>query len=507
MEQPAQPVGAPSRSAALTWLMIGVAALAIVVRFLAVQRGGGLFGMSDYDGSVYFTGADSILSGRVPYNDFVLLHPPGILVILAPFAALGRLIGDPWGFAVARLAFMALGALNAVLLVKLAGRVGFLAAAAAGISYAVWYPSMYAERTTLLEPLGTTAILVSLVLMFQVQRVTPRAQLLIGVVIGLGATVKIWGVVPIAVFVLWELYVRGWRASARVAAGAAAAITVVCLPFFALAPGSMFRMVVLDQIGRPVIKPSIVGRLSFMSSLNIFLGGSGRLLTTVIVLSVGLLALACALYNWRDPSLRIVTLLLFAVGGVLLESPSYYLHYAEFVAAPGALTIAIATQRLFDWATVKRRQIVRYVTIAAVALPLAGLTVYAAARMSLGERLIWVHKDTVAAVKGCVYANDPAALIEFNVLSSDLKQGCHVWVDLTGLTYEPRVKHPNGVTHPVKRINNPVWQHDLYAYLKSGSTTILLTRPNAVLSKANLAKMRKDPLLAQTKDYQIFARN
>ncbi len=135
--------------------MIVVGVLAFLIRILSAMRGGGLLSMSDYDLVVYYTGADSLIAGRL-YGSFVLLHPPGILLALAPFAALGHLFSDSTGYAVARVAFMAIGALNAVMLTRLAGRQGLVVGAVAGVFYAVWSPSLYADRTTLLEPLGTT---------------------------------------------------------------------------------------------------------------------------------------------------------------------------------------------------------------------------------------------------------------------------------------------------------------------------------------------------------------
>ena len=81
-----------------------------------ILRGGGLTGILAYDDGVYYSAADGLLSGRLPYRDYLLLHPPGITLVLAPFAALGRLVGeDPVGLAAARLAFMLLGATSAVL--------------------------------------------------------------------------------------------------------------------------------------------------------------------------------------------------------------------------------------------------------------------------------------------------------------------------------------------------------------------------------------------------------
>ncbi len=483
-------------------LMIGIGCLAFLIRFLSVMRGGGLLSLSDYDGVVYYTGADSLIAGRVPYADFVLLHPPGILVVLAPFAALGHVFSDSTGYAVARVAFMALGALNAVLLAKLAGRLGLVAAAVAGVFYAVWNPSLYADRTTLLEPLGTTALLVALLVLLVNPRVTSRSQVIAGVAIGLGATVKIWGVIPVLVIVLWQFRSGGMKAAARVAAGAAAAIAAVCLPFFLLAPGPMFRMVILDQLERPVIHASVLSRLASIGSLSVTGLKAGSTNFDMVVFGLCLALAAAAVMTWRRRQLRIVVILLAATGTVLITSPSYFRHYAEFVAVPIALVVACAFQQITDWARTRHFSL-RLVAGSLIVAPLAVL-VMSASSVSFGSRIAWTSQDTVADVPGCVYADDPAGLIAFNVLSSDLRRGCHVWVDVTGLTYDPAAKLVvDGL--PVPRLRNPVWQRDLVDYLSSGSAAIILRHPAAVLTHANNQEIREMHRLATTSNYSIFA--
>jgi hypothetical protein len=90
-----------------------IAAVAYVARLVPVVRGGGLRGMDSYDGAVYYAAAAGLAHGLLPYRDFLLLHPPGIVVALLPFAALGRVIGDPYGMEAATLAWFGIGALNA----------------------------------------------------------------------------------------------------------------------------------------------------------------------------------------------------------------------------------------------------------------------------------------------------------------------------------------------------------------------------------------------------------
>lgn len=493
----------PRRISALTWIALGVAGLAFAVRLASVLRGGGLFGVSDYDGAVYFTGADSLIFGRVPYRDFVLLHPPGILIVLAPFAALGRLTSDPTGFAVARVFFMFLGAVNALLLTRLAGRLGLVAAAVAGLFYASWYPSMYAERTTLLEPLGTTALLIALLILFTTRPIPGRGELLAGAVLGLAAAVKIWGVIPLLVVVLWQLHAKGWRASSRVAAGAVISTVVVCLPFFLLAPREMFRMVVLDQIGRPVNNGSIVTRLASITSLDIHASHLGRGSLELAVSALIILTAAAAILVWRQRSTRILVVLLVSTGLVLLASPSYYRHYGEFVAAPLALTIAGAAQRLVGWSGLRHGS-VRVVTIPAICVPLMILLSYAP-RTEFGTQFPWAGKAVAEHVAGCVVSDDPSALIELNLLSSDLRRSCHVWVDATGLTYDRAARvAPDG--RKVSQVHNRIWQRDLMQYFDSAAGMVILKHPTSVLTHRNLKQITKLPLLVSTRYYRIFGR-
>ena len=84
------------RSASRLWLWaIAVAAIAFLFRLVPVLRGGGLLGVADYyDDGVYYAAATGLVHGRLPYQDFLLLHPPGMTLLLTPFAAAAQVIGD-----------------------------------------------------------------------------------------------------------------------------------------------------------------------------------------------------------------------------------------------------------------------------------------------------------------------------------------------------------------------------------------------------------------------------
>src|SRR3954466_1430046 len=121
-------------------LVIGLLAFALRFGVVVFSRGGpdGIYG---YDSGVYYSAADALTHGRVPYRDFILLHPPGVMVALVPFAVLGRLTTDHAGFVAANTIFNALAAVNAVLVVLIARRWGLGRGAAllGGLFYACWW--------------------------------------------------------------------------------------------------------------------------------------------------------------------------------------------------------------------------------------------------------------------------------------------------------------------------------------------------------------------------------
>ena len=92
-----------------------VFALAVAVRLAGTFRGAGLYGLGNYDDGVHFAAALGLVNGLLPYRDFLLLHPPGVVLAMAPFAALSWLIGEPDAMAVARVSWMLLGGVNTVL--------------------------------------------------------------------------------------------------------------------------------------------------------------------------------------------------------------------------------------------------------------------------------------------------------------------------------------------------------------------------------------------------------
>src|SRR3984893_15101487 len=76
---------------------------AAFLRLYQLTRPGYLLGVTEYDDGVQFGDAVRLVSGVIPYRDFVVVQPPGSTVLMAPVAALAKVTGTAWGLGIARL--------------------------------------------------------------------------------------------------------------------------------------------------------------------------------------------------------------------------------------------------------------------------------------------------------------------------------------------------------------------------------------------------------------------
>jgi hypothetical protein len=490
------------------WLPIAL--LAFVARLLPMLRGGGLGGIVEYDDGVYFAGAQALIAGRMPYRDFVLLHPPGSILVLSPFAALARAVSDHRAFELARVAVMALGSLNAVLTAAVARRSrqgGPVAAAIAGVLYAVWPPAIEAESTTLLESWTMLGLLVALLLLYR-RPARSHQEFLAGAALGAATAVKIWGLVPLVVVLVWSLVPGRRRSAGRLALGATAAATVVCLPFFLCAPGAMFRMVVVDQLRRGEVNTGVLGRLSGI--MGMAPSGSGPRPPGWLLVATVAVICALAVAGVVIDRAWLVTALLAAVVALLLEAPSFFDHYAAFAAAP-LLILAGAGSAALAALTVRHVR-VRFRTVGGgrvvmvtLAMTVAPLTAFAwtVAGLHRGSAFPGARLRQAAASSRCVTADSPVALIQMDLLGRDLERRCRVWVDVTGLTYDTAgMRRPNG--DPVPRQLNGGWQQALIEYLLSGNATIVVRRDGDGLAPDTARTIDHLPVLVRVSGYTLW---
>ena len=443
-------------------LVVGVSSIAFLARLLPLLRGGGLFGFGNYDDGVYFAASIGFVHGLMPYRDFLLLHPPGIVLALAPFAALGRLVGDPTAFAAARIGWMVLGTANAVLVARILRPLGMRAAAFGALFYAIFYPAVYSDHTTELETLGTTLTLLALAVLAVPKRHPWWLVSLGGAMLGAAAGVKIWGALPVLVVAVWLAVSADVRRGVRVLLGGLVGATLVCLPFFVLAPRAMWRMVVLDQVGRPETTVGLGTRLLAI------LGQNAHSINSIdpIVIAATLAFTVASSYAFAIPKARLALVVFLASFVLLMLTPSWFPHYASLVAGPAAVMIGAGLGSLVDRAQARGSRAGSIATVATFAV-LAGyglpVTQTAPGRSFPGRTLA----ASAAATPGCISADEPTTLIELNVLGRNVDRGCQLVVDLGGWTYD------NPPPRPMPRAQYKAFQDYALGYLRTAGATIV----------------------------------
>jgi len=475
------------------WLVAALAALlAFVVRWNVVGGGPGVRGYHGYDDGVYFASAVALVHGELPYRDFLFLHPPGVTLALTPFAALTHLVSDADALVAARVGFMLVGAVSAVLVTRIAWRWGTAAAVVGGLLYAVASAAAYADRLTLLEPLGTVTLLGGVLLLLRSADTGARPWWiwLGGAVLGLGVVVKIWAVVPVLVVLTWQLVVRGWRPALQAALGAGAAVALVVLPFALGSGPTMLRYVVLDQLGRPRDGVPASTRLAGMTGVSLTNLTENEAHRRLLLLVVCTIVVSAAVLAWRRRRGRLWVAMLAAQSTVLLASPSYLPHYAAYTAPALVLVVAAGV------ASVPQRTRVPVAVLGCVAL---GLTMGAWRESPLVD----FPADDMARrlPPGCVQADAPTALALLDVLSRNLDQGCDVAVDLSGQTYD--VGHTDASGARVERIDNVQWQRDAPRYLMSGDAMVLARTRGNYFDRETLAVLDQWPTVVDVRGIQL----
>ncbi|GAA3602865.1 hypothetical protein [Microlunatus ginsengisoli] len=491
--------GARQTGAAYVFVVVFIVALAN--RLLPVLRGAGLSGVLGYDDGVYYAGAVGLVHGRLPYRDFLLLHPPGALLALTPMATMGRWAGETTGWEASRLVWMLMGCVTSLVVVGILLPLGRLAAALAGLVYAVFPGAVLVERTTLLEGLTNLCLAVALALLIgEFASTSPEWEptrrgrwlvpLAAGALLGFAAAVKIWGIVPLAVLCVFAVVGLGARYGGAMALGALGAITAVCLPFFLAAPAEMWRMVVLDQFGRDQAL-DVVQRTMQIVSMSRLAGGSAAFLVAIGAL-IGLIV--CCVIAWKAKPYRVVVPLLASMVGLLLISPIFFPHYLGALAVPIALLTGVLTGVL----TASPRCVRWRIAVAVAGCTALALDAVALSRIRSGESVPVQLTEAVQPAPGCITSDDPNNLLALGVVGRNVTRGCVLVVDLGGYSHDLS----RGTS--LSRGRNTAWQQVALQYLGSGhyalATRFSLGHGFSAYTAAEIASW---PLRLQVEDYEL----
>ena len=244
--------------------------LALALRLFTLTRPGYLTGITEYDDGVYLGGSIRMTEGQLPYLDFSMVQPPGILELLLPVALLAHVLTTVKALAIARV----LTVLASTACVPLAGNLvryrGALVTAVTCGVLAVYPPDITTAHTLLLEPWMNMFCLIAMNLAFRRGHLArPRMLLWAGIVLGFACTIKFWSGAPVLVLLVVCLLSSDdrWRRVRNYVTGLVIGFCAPASPFLVLTPMAFIRSTILDQADRQGSPVALGVRLANLTGL------------------------------------------------------------------------------------------------------------------------------------------------------------------------------------------------------------------------------------------------
>jgi hypothetical protein len=431
-------------------VIVAVTLLALGLRCFQIFRTGHLLGVGDYDDGADFGSALRLIHGVLPYRDFIIVQPPGIVLLMVPAAAASPLVGTAWAIAIGRILTVAASAAAVVLGGLLIRHRGVFATLVTCGFIAIYPGSVQAAHTVMLEPWLTVFCLAGAVAVFDRDRLADSGRRLAwgGAALGFAGAIKVWAVIPAAVIVvLCLLGAERIRRTGRFLAGVAAGFLIPVLPFAVLAPGRFYDSVIVAQLIRTDTRTPLGFRLQYLTGLVAWDLGTVTFLIAAIVLVVvvaGTLIAACLVTHRGPPPLEwfsVATAALIVVA--FLVPDDFYYHYPAFLAPFLAMAFALPAARLLDgWRPASGRAARRAARLRWSAAGLAGLAVlvlpFAAGGAESSPTPTYASGlsalERVIPPGACVLSDQMSLLISADRFVSSAP-GCSVMVDGFGTSY------------------------------------------------------------------------
>ncbi|HEY3866800.1 MAG TPA: phospholipid carrier-dependent glycosyltransferase [Actinocrinis sp.] len=347
------------RPSLIALVLAGGSILGLALRLYQLSRPGYLLGVTEYDDGVYFGSAVQLLHGKLPYRDYIIVHPPGITLLMTPVALLSFSLGTAKSLAVARVLMAYVGAASVPLGGLVVRHRGVFATTVTCGILAVFPDAIAASHTVLLEPWLVLFCLIGALAVFDGDRLAAlperrralwRSRIALGgVAFGFAGAVKVWAVLP--ALVIAALCLPAARRALTFAGGVAAGFLVPVLPFAATAPRTFFDSVIVAQVVRfDASRTSLWARLSALSGVTDF-SGVGHSTLMLIALAIPAVVIGCSaaasLATRRPPPpLELfVSISAVLVAGSFLWPDDFSYHYGGFFAPFLALALGLTFGR------------------------------------------------------------------------------------------------------------------------------------------------------------------
>jgi hypothetical protein len=335
-------------------VLVAGAVMGFVLRIVPLVPATGLSRSVVYDEGVYFSAAALVTRGVAPYRDFVFLHPPGILIGLAPLIWLGHHFSayDDIFLMLRGLAAL-IGAVNVALIGRLAHRwEGLAAAVVAMLLYATFPPAVIDEGRLQLESFMTLFCLLaaSTWLPRHKDRPTRPRSVLTGAMLGIACSIKLYGggIFLIACLLSGGSEVR-WKQRLIMCLSAGGVFGALVLPLVLLAGVDEFiGQILITQLNRPpdtAIPGGLLGRALHMSQYGFVSFLPVPLIAGAVAVTIGV---AVAVWAWFRGGVQgqFWAITWTATVAFLLTSSTYFSQYAAFLAPTTAVLAGMVVSRL-----------------------------------------------------------------------------------------------------------------------------------------------------------------
>ncbi len=449
-------------------LVIIVATLAALgLRAIPLANPHVLLGVTEYDDGVYFGSAVRLVNGVLPYRDFIIVQPPGIIALMLPPALLAKVVGTAWGMAAGRIMTTLASTISVAMAGLLIRHRGVLATAITSAVMVAYPSSLVDARSVLLEPWLVFFCLLAALAVFDGDQLTDSRRRLAwgGIAAGFAGTVEAWAIIPVLVIIVLAVLTADrtqlrLRRALTFAAGVAIGFCVPVAPFAALGPGRFFQCIISSQFNRvlPATTPFWF-RLSWLTGVGYQLklrDGADFAVALGVVLVVVVAVIAGWALSRRAPSpldwFALVTTALVILA--FLWYQLFFLHYPAFLAPFLGMAIGLPVGRLVSAIGERRADpdaadglAVTHPPLARSPMPLGAIVAAVAIVLCAALQIGYVAKARseisaagIAAARAlippgaCVITDQESYLIAADRFSSTVP-GCSQMVDPLGIAY------------------------------------------------------------------------